>query len=647
MPSIVTIDLETTGLDPRHDTIIEIGAVRFNSRRVEDEWTTLINPGRPIPPFISKLTGITNAMVRNAPTLQEIYDKFEHFVEDLPILGHNVPFDRSFLQKNGLFQYNDYLDTYALASVLMPNAGRYNLGALAQQLNVLLPATHRALDDARVTHAVYTRLFDKAMELPIDLLAEIVRMGETMDWGGGWIFSEALKMRAREPARARQAGHTISGPLFDAPRTKEVEPVTPVRDPLPLDEEEVAAYLEYGGAFADYFPEFEHRPQQVEMLRAVTVALSEGRHLLAEAGTGTGKSIAYLVPAALFAIQNNTRVVISTNTINLQDQLINKDIPDLQAVLGTELRATVLKGRSNYLCPRRLEAMRRRGPESPTEMRVLAKMLIWLESSESGDLSDVNITGPAERAVWARLSSADEGCSTETCVRRMGGICPFYRARQSAQNAHIIIVNHALLLADVATGNRVLPEYQYLIVDEAHHIEAATTSALSFRVTQPEIERMLRELGGTNSGILGRTLSAASDLLDPGQMAALNHLIEQATDKAFHFQNLIGKFFTALNDFLTDQREGRQLGTYAHQERILPGTRTLPAWLNVEVAWEEAHRSLEPMLGILENVAQALAELAESGEEDIEDLLSEVGTNYRHFAELNENVEALVFEPAD
>ena len=111
-------------------------------------------------------------------------------------------------------------------------------------------------------------------------------------------------------------------------------PLEPAPNPAPLDPDEVAAVLEYGGPFAHYFAGYEHRPEQVEMLRAVTSALSDGHHLMVEAGTGTGKSFAYLVPAALWALQNKLRVVISTNTINLQDQLIKKDIPDLRKALN-------------------------------------------------------------------------------------------------------------------------------------------------------------------------------------------------------------------------------------------------------------------------------------------------------------------------
>lgn len=645
MPSIVALDIETTGLDPRRDAIIEIGAVRFNSRRVEDEWSTLVNPGREVPPFITRLTGITSGMVQGAPGLADVTAELRDFVADLPILGHNVNFDVSFFRSRNMFMDNELLDTYDLASVLLPSAGRYNLSALAQYLGIPMPTAHRALEDARITHGIYTRLQERTHALPLDILAEIVRLGEDLPWGADYVFRNALKERGREQASLGKRGRAFHGPLFEAPPPPPQEPRQVNTSLQPLEIEEVTSFLEHGGAFSRLFEQFEYRPEQVELTRAIATALSQSHHLLAEAGTGVGKSLAYLVPAAIWALQNNARVVVSTNTINLQDQLVNKDIPSVQEALGVPLQAAVLKGRNNYLCPRRLDALRRKKPETPDEMRVLAKMLIWLGESQGGDLSEINITGPGERAVWSRISANDEGCTAETCQRRMGGICPFHRARQAAQQAHLLIVNHALLLADIATGSRVLPEYRYLIVDEAHHLEAATTSALSFRVNQIEVERTLRELGGPNAGYLGRLLVVGQEILEPGQLAALNQLVQRATDRAFHFQNAIKSFFIALDHFLEEQREGRPLGSYNHQERILPATRTLPSWVEVEGAWEEARASLAPLLELMESLAQALAEMSESGLEEPEDLLTNIQNVYRRLAEVDANLNATVFEP--
>ena len=174
-------------------------------------------------------------------------------------------------------------------------------------------------------------------------------------------------------------------------------PLTNPEEPLPLNVDEISSVLEYGGPFSQYFDSFEQRPEQVAMLRAVSNALSYGNHLMVEAGTGVGKSFAYLVPAALFALQNNTRVIVSTNTINLQDQLTQRDLPNLSQALNLDFRFAVLKGRSNYLCPRRLENLRHFGPRTADEMRVLAKVMVWQLTNQSGDRSELKSHG-ADRA---------------------------------------------------------------------------------------------------------------------------------------------------------------------------------------------------------------------------------------------------------
>ena len=182
MRTFVALDLETTGLDSDRDTILEIGAVKFKGNRVESEYASLVNPGRPISQFITNLTGITDSMVANAPTVRQVLPALEDFVGDAIIVGHNVKFDLDFLRKQRLFRDHDQLDTYDLAAVLIPAAGRYSLGALGQALGVILPATHRALDDARVTHALFRKLFERALTLPLDVLAEIVHIGQDISW---------------------------------------------------------------------------------------------------------------------------------------------------------------------------------------------------------------------------------------------------------------------------------------------------------------------------------------------------------------------------------------------------------------------------------------------------------------------------------
>jgi ATP-dependent DNA helicase DinG len=646
MQSIVAIDIETTGLSEERDAIIEIGAVRFKGRRVEDEWSSLINPNRHIPEFISALTGISDVEVRNAPRFREIAPELERFVGDTPIVGHNIRFDLSFLQRAGLFQYNEVIDTYELASVLMPTASRYNLGALGKQLGILLPATHRALDDAKVTMAAFNRLFEIALELPLEVIGEIVRLSEPLEWDAAWVFQEVLRSRAKDGIQVKKVKKKDSkrdaALWFD--ETKHPPLDNPER-PIPLDTEEVASALEYGGPFSRYFESFEQRPEQVDMLRAVTNALSYGNHLMVEAGTGVGKSFAYLVPAALFALQNNTRVVVSTNTINLQDQLIQRDLPNLCQALDLDFRFAVLKGRSNYLCPRRLENLRHYGPRTADEMRVLAKVMVWQLTNQSGDRSELNLTGPTEREVWVRVSAEDDACTTETCIKRTGGACPFHRAKTMSQSAHVLVVNHALLLSDVATGSKVLPEYSHLIVDEGHHLETATTNALSFKLNQYDLERMMKEIGSSSAGVLGRLLTETKEVLRPSDFGLLQQKVSRTTDMAFRIEQMNREFFNILSEFVRFQREGQPQSNYSWQARVLPATRTLPGWDEVEIAWDTTGETLRMLMISLAEIYKATSELYAEGYDNLEDLMADISNLARRITEAETNITGMISKP--
>jgi DNA polymerase-3 subunit epsilon/ATP-dependent DNA helicase DinG len=645
MNPIVVIDIETTGLDPQKDSIIEIAAIRFDGRRMDAEFETLVNPNRHIPENITQLTGIDDAMVRNAPRIGDVLGELEHFCGDLPILGQNVRFDLGFLRRHRALTYNEAVDTYELASVLLPSASRYNLGALGQLLGIPLSATHRAMDDVRVTLAVYQRLVELAAQLPIDLLAEIVRMGEPLEWDGNFGFQEALRMRAREQVQAKKVRPGHSEQVFAEGESAPARPLGPVKEVLPLDADEVASILEYGGPFSRYFESYEQRPEQVEMLRAVSNALSYSQHLMVEAGTGVGKSFAYLVPSALFAIQNNTRVVVSTNTINLQDQLMSKDIPAVRAALDIPLRGAVLKGRSNYLCPRRLEILRRQGPRDADEARVLAKTLVWTLQDASGDRGNLNLNRPQEKDVWMKLSAEDEACSSETCAGKMGGTCPFYRAKQAAQAAHILVVNHALLLSDVAAEGKVLPEYQYLVIDEGHHLESATTGAMSFRMSQADLERLVKEVGGSSSGVLGNFLRAVTDLVRPTEYAALANMVHRASDLAFRLENQARDFFYGLMEFMQYMQEGRPQSLYAFSTRILPATRTAQGWDAVEISWDSTGETMRLLTNVVGDAYKAASELYADGVQEIEDPLGSLSGLYRRLVEAETAISGMMHDP--
>jgi DNA polymerase-3 subunit epsilon/ATP-dependent DNA helicase DinG len=289
--------------------------------------------------------------------------------------------------------------------------------------------------------------------------------------------------------------------------------------------------------------------------------------------------------------------------------------------------------------------MRRRKPENVHEMRVLGKVLVWMLESHTGDRTEINLNGNVERMVWSRLSAEDEGCRLEVCLKRTGGRCPFYRAKLAAENAHLLVVNHALLLADTATGNRVLPPFEYLVIDEAHHLESATTSAMSFKVRAIDITRLIRELGGPETGILGRFVKLCEDLLQPAEMAALTQMAQKAADLSFRFDNQMNQYYQALDAFLVEQRDGRPLGTYPQQERILPSTRKLPIWIDVEIAWDVASGALKRLLEIIRQLRTPMRELADQENEEAEDMWGSLGNMFSRLEEIQHYLDGLTLDP--
>jgi len=243
------------------------------------------------------------------------------------------------------------------------------------------------------------------------------------------------------------------------------------------------------GLLAKKFPNYEYRPQQLNAALSVARAINEGHHLLLEAGTGTGKSFAYLVPSLLWAVKNNCRVLVSTHTINLQEQLLNKDIPVLQEVLDFSFRAALLKGRQNYLCLRRWLIEVEADDMSAGEALFFASILVWLTETETADKSEIGFRGQ-EIEIWMRICADSESCLGSNC-RWYHRQCFVVRARRRAENADVIVANHSLLFSNLKTESHFLPSYGPLIIDEAHHLEDVAVEQLSREVTGRAVMRWL------------------------------------------------------------------------------------------------------------------------------------------------------------
>ena len=296
------------------------------------------------------------------------------------------------------------------------------------------------------------------------------------------------------------------------------EPLEP-RELLPLEIDDLAAAVDGGGVLSRQFPGFEVRPAQVEMLRHVAGAFNDASILAVEAGTGVGKSFGYLIPALSWAAQNEERVVVSTATINLQQQLVEKDIPTVQRLLGSEVPVALVKGRGNYLCRKRLEESLEEATLFEEVDDELLAIRDWARTSSTGSRSDTPFFPGDE--IWSRVNSDADYCTELACRHRDD--CFFLKARREAAAARVLIVNHHLLFIDLALRIRgigfearaVLPPFERVIFDEAHSIENSATSlfsdSFSLFSVRKHTRRLRRERRGRITGLLEQVRRRGAD----------------------------------------------------------------------------------------------------------------------------------------
>lgn len=600
----VALDLETTGLEASQDAIIEIGAVKFTADRVIERFATLVNPLRPIPPRITQITGIRDSDVAGAPTIDRVLPELRSFVgsEVSAVVAHNAAFDLGFLRAAGVHFQRPAYDTVELAAILLPGAASYNLGELCLHLGISLVDAHRAPDDAEATGHLFRILHERMLALPPATLHLIADSAEGSTWQLATFFADGAAQTPAAPppppvfrhAPAPQPGF---GDSAEDGRSVAVSPHLIEQ----IFAEEGPLHRMFGAAF-------ERRAGQLSMALQIADAFNHDDHLLIEAGTGTGKSLAYLLPAALWAIANDARVIIATNTINLQEQLLEKELPQSAALLAElglpPLRSTLLKGRAHYLCTRRFHEWRTNHRLSPVELAVLAKVLVWLPTTQRGEDDELAFFGDAERAIWRQLCSDGAACSPERCGRPYGALfglpdADFYlEAQCRAEDAHIIVVNHALLLADLASEGRVLPLYTHLIVDEAHRLEEAATDQLTFRVAWPELRHALARLvdGGD---LLGQVHRLAADFRRQPVLELLPEVAAQARRTDQRLQEFAG----LLAAFARSHEQARSDAGYVQRLALDGRARSQPMWSRVEIEWDEMSRRLRTLIDQLSAVA--------------------------------------------
>lgn len=631
----LSIDLETTGLNYNEHRITEVGIQLVKNGEFVDSRQWVINPGQTIPENIVRLTGITNEMVQSEPPFEEYAQEILDFIKNKPIVGQNVIFDINFLEANFRRVFRDfrgwsdrykeyhyvkntYYDTAYLSRLLFPFFERHGLQKIAEEFKYQPEKAHRALDDARTAAYVFNKLLENLVHLTTAEIDEILRiMGDLRN-------PVVLLLEKFQKYRSVLEDNTFEA--FDWQHSSREQynilgKITPKIDSVEnagtntLSEDEVLSIFEPNGLLQKRISQYESRPEQVEMARSVTRAFNQGKILSVEAGTGTGKSFAYLVPAIKWIEKNkqrSVRIVISTNTKNLQEQLFYKDIPLLKAAMGVEFSAVLLKGKGNYLCLDKYHTILK-NPEqrlSVHEKNQAALLVHWKHLTSTGDISEHHgFIVERNLSLWRKFIAEDKYCPGKSC--NFYDDCHVMRIRNAARNAEIIVVNHALLCSDLASDNSILGPYDFLIVDEAHNLEKTAIEYLGVSANFWEIREALEDLYNQDKDLgLLKQIEHSLKLADVEDEELKNSLIRFIHEKKSVFSSVVShireefqKYGVYFNQFI-ENKEMEPLSNLTL--RLKPGE---PLTQYLQDLWANIRPRIVPIITELMNFSESYRSL--------------------------------------
>jgi Rad3-related DNA helicase len=642
----VALTLTTSGPNPRRDHICGVAALTVDADGGRSSLVASVGNGDLQAQPESKQHTIGSAA--NIAQWPDVAKDLRKLLAGKRVVVHDASAALAVMAVEGVKLAQSPIDLAELATILVPGLGATDLSTLAGALKV--PEWNEGAAQTE------TEIIADAFEALLARIAEYDEM--TLDrleahvFEGGWPFAELFnaqhvsRMRGLHPAK-RLAPPELAF-LRERQREDTLEP-TGSLDPVGLGE--VQAIIGPAGSLSKVIAGFEQRPQQEQMAAAVAEAINASGQLLVEAGTGTGKSLAYLVPAALMAADRGQPVMLSTNTLALQDQLLRKDVPDLIAALDhvdgrPRVDVVSVKGRSNYLCLRKWFPWERQASLEPDEARLKAKVLAWLPRTATGDRAELRLTG-GEEAHWRNISEEEGACDPGSCVFHQRGQCFLFRARRAAESAHLIVVNHALLLTDAASSNRILPDYDTLVIDEAHHLEDQATTQFTVSVSERDLIEYADAVAGSDgvamsgiaAGAIAFLLGAVADEIGQKQARTAREKLDAALKAADLMRTAGRELFTALET--VHQESGEASSSPERARRVTLGTRNSPTWEGVDIAWDRLLGGLREAEGLLRWFTTAVAavddvaaaDLAEAGERQ-ELLLNDLGNTVRIGAEL-------------
>lgn len=607
---VFVLDTETTGLSFSECQLTEIACARLSGRTITARFHTFVNPGMPIPKKIVELTGIRDIDVADAPTPKEAVAQLAEFVGGAPVLAHNALFDRTFIERvPGGHKVSDiWIDTLALSRIALPRLSTHRLQDMAEAFDCA-SVTHRAMDDVDALAGMWRVILCALTDLPAGLLGHLANMHPEVDWPYRPVLSHlALACPDASFSLVGVRGELISkNEVKQRPDAEDL--IGTLKSPAKGD---ITSAFEPGGAVANMYASFEVRPGQTQMATMVRDALATSSVCAIEAGTGVGKSVAYLLPLALYAKKNNITCGIATKTNALTDQLISHELPKLSHELGDSVSFCCLKGFDHYPCLRRLSAAAQahklpldlvktknhRNPRSGATiaadmLTAIAVTYAYVSQSIEGDIDALGIRwGSVPREL---LTTTSTECQRSRCPY-YPTLCLLHGARRRAGACDIVVTNHSLLLRDIAADRNILPPVRNWVVDEAHSFEAEARKQWALEVGAADIRTFFETLGSTKTGVLGAMNTRVAKA--EGATLSLGLLAKCATASAAA-QISSADFFDCV----------RELGALA---RGSAGYESTTLWISAEVrsdnTWASVCKAGETFVDNLAKLEKALKE---------------------------------------
>ena len=587
--NVVVIDTETTGFSFNHDELIQIAAARIENGVIVDWYVTFVNPGIAIPDDMVHLTGICDEDVKQAPTPSEALEGLVNFSGNATMVAHNVGFDKTFVTRHPegypLLE-NLWVDTLDLSRIALPRLKSHRLIDLVHTFGAPI-STHRADDDVAATCVVYRILLSAVFHMPLSLIEEIGSMATCDEWSTSEVFRVIASIKNNQYDDAADESPSVSREtpgtdVEDLPHARKLFSLHQLRRrrivTLPTvrarkDADDLIGTLSYPtvdelqdaftseGVLGRIYESYEPRVEQREMAAAIGKAFSSSENLVVEAGTGVGTSMAYLVPAVLFATRNDVAVGVSTKTNSLLDQLVYKELPALAEALqdsnsvNRELTWAPLKGMAHYPCLRKISRIVENGPgfkevagNQVSEAPALAALLSFIEQSEFDDMDSLKID-------YRALPRYRITCKSNECLRRkcpfFGKLCFVHGARRRAESSDIIITNHSLLFCDVAADGGLLPTVRHWIVDEAHSCETEARSAFAQTLDSEAIVRIANLVDDTSGarGIFARAERSIGEIQSE-QLTLFYGLVSKARAAGSEFSRVAHDYLLRIKDLM-------------------------------------------------------------------------------------------------